>query len=45
VHRDGRAFTEQWRRERLSNRLIEFASRNAKIVRDKFGLGRYGRIY
>ena len=43
-HIDGRAFTKQWRRERLSNRLIEFASRNAKIVRDKLGLGRYGRI-
>ena len=45
AHIDGRAFTKQWRRERLSNRLIEFTSRNAKIVRDKLGLGRYGRIY
>jgi hypothetical protein len=43
-HIDGRAFTKQWRRASLSNRLIEFASRNTKIVRDKFGLGRYGRI-
>jgi len=45
AHIDGRADTRQWRSERLSHRLTEFAARNAKIVREKFGLGRYGRIY
>jgi hypothetical protein len=45
AHIDGRADTRQWRGERLSYRLAEFAARNAKIVRERFGLGRYGRIY
>jgi hypothetical protein len=44
-HIDGRTQTKIWRRQRLSWRLIEFVSRNAKTVRDRYGLGRYGRIY
>lgn len=44
-HIDGRTATKLWRRQRLSRRLLEFVSRNYKIFRDRYGLGRYGRIY
>jgi hypothetical protein len=44
-HTDGHAALREWRRQRLSRRLLEFVSRNAKTVRELFGLGRYGRIY
>jgi hypothetical protein len=44
-HTDGRAFTKAWRSRSLCFRLIEFTARNTKIVRDKLGIGHYGRIY
>ena len=44
-HTDGHTSLRKWRNQRLSWRLLEFASRNVKTVREHFGLGRYGRIY
>jgi hypothetical protein len=44
-HTDGHAALREWRRERLARRLLEFVTRNAKLVRDSYGLGHYGRIY
>jgi hypothetical protein len=44
-HTDGHTALREWRKQRLSWRLLEFVSRNIKTVREQFGLGRYGRIY
>jgi hypothetical protein len=44
-HIDGRTATKLWRRASLSRRLYEFFARNTKIFRDRYGLGRYGRIF
>jgi hypothetical protein len=44
-HIDGHNALREWRKQHLSRRLLEFVSRNAKIVRDSYGLGHYGRIY
>jgi len=44
THTDASNALRQWRRQRLSRRLLERLARNAKIVRDRLGLGRYGRI-
>jgi len=44
-HTDGHAALREWRKERLARRLLEFVTRNAKLVRDSYGLGHYGRIY
>ena len=45
VHTDGQTALKEWRQQRLSRQLFEFFSRNVKIAREHFGLGRYGRIY
>jgi hypothetical protein len=44
-HIDGHTALRQWRKQSLSRRILEFASRNTKMAREHFGLGRYGRIY
>ena len=44
LHIDGHNALREWRRQHLSHRLLEFISRNVKLVRDHFGLGHYGRI-
>jgi hypothetical protein len=44
-HIDGRTQAREWRKQRLHRLLIAVAARNAKVLREKFGLGRYGRIY
>jgi hypothetical protein len=44
-HIDGRERLKRWRRQRLSWRLLEFVSRHHTGLRDRFGWGRYGRVY
>jgi hypothetical protein len=44
IHTDGHTALREWRRQHLSHRLLEFVSRNAKLLRDHFGIGHYGRI-
>jgi hypothetical protein len=45
LHTDGHTALREWRKQRLSWRLLEFFSRNTKTVREHFGLGHYGRVY
>lgn len=44
-HTDGRRLTKQWRGQNLLTRAVEFTLRNAKLLRDRFSLGNYGRIF
>ncbi len=44
-HVDGRAATRAWRQKSMARRLFEFFCRNIKIYRDRYSLGRYGRVY
>ena len=44
-HTDGRSLTKEWRGRNLLTRAVEFTSRNAKLLRDRFGLGNYGRMF